>query len=286
MYVTAANRRVWQAHGFDADPWDRAVQFRRNIVDCQFASDSGFVAEYAFRIRAEDFQLLKSDGNLKVALEHPELYTIECNDLQLEFGTDPWLDETIRVATVSHAIKAGNNVIRMTASPFQPLMEIDRIYVLGQFAAVPGALGFEMIAPRAISPGDWTRLGLPMYNESVRYRYGIELANDAQQVRIKLPDWKGAVARAWLDDVAMPPIGFPPYESTLRHEVLAGSHTLEIEVTGTLKNLLGPHFCSLPLTGRWTTPAAWDEAPSHHARGDEYEILPYGLFADPIVEIC
>src|SRR5581483_6271566 len=36
LYVTHANRLCWQAHGFDRDIWDRAVQFRRNYFDFQF----------------------------------------------------------------------------------------------------------------------------------------------------------------------------------------------------------------------------------------------------------
>jgi hypothetical protein len=50
-----------------------------------------------------------------------------------------------------------------------------------------------------------------------------------------------------------------------------------IEVVGTPKNLLGPHFCASPLAGRWTGPGAWDNYPKSPAPGADYEILPYGL---------
>jgi hypothetical protein len=80
-----------------------------------------------------------------------------------------------------------------------------------------------------------------------------------------------------LDSHAVGHIAFPPYELHVDAPLDAGVHTVEFEVVGTLKNLLGPHFCRQPRRNRWNGPNAWQDPVAHPMDGKDYEILPYGL---------
>src|SRR5205823_5010070 len=104
----------------------------------------------------------------------------------------------------------------------------------------------------------------------------VELDHSAQCI-LETPQWAGAVIKVSIDGKKAGHIAFPPYQLYLREELSAGKHQLTIEVVGTPKNLLGPHFLDYPRRGRWTGPWAWDLCPEHPADGVAYEILPYGL---------
>lgn len=285
LYVTHANKLLWQQHGFDGDPWDRSVQFRRNTLEHKFEPDSGFLAIYRFEVQTDAIPSLQQGARL--AMENPHLVKVRFNGTELDFTTaERWLDETIRAVNVGHLLRAGENEVRVSTEPFHPLCEIDRIYLLGDFALQPAAQGFDVAPPKPISIGDWTKQGLVMYNGSVRYQTHFTLAAPASRLRLALQDWKGSVAIVFINGRRVGTIAWPPYECTADVDLRIGEHVIAVEVVGTLKNLLGPHFCKEPLPRRWTTPAAWDTAPTPQPPGHAYEILPYGLLKAPIIEVA
>ncbi|MGI8906158.1 MAG: glycosyl hydrolase [Candidatus Sumerlaeaceae bacterium] len=287
LYVTEANRRVWQAHGFDQDAWDRSVQFRRNIVDRAFAADSGFVISYrGFTIDPEAFAAIRQAGPIELALERPDLYTITVNGKTIDFTSSRrWLDETIRAADITSLIQPGVNVVTLLAQPFNILCEIDRVYILGNFSTVPAPVGFSITASQAVALGDWTKQGLVMFDQSVRYDFAVELPESTTRLKLRLPQWRGSVVTVSLNGDERGQIAYPPYELEIAGPHAAGQNEITVEVVGTPKNLLGPHFATTPPAGRWTGPNAWDNAPSTPPPGSEYEIFPYGLMQAPVIYV-
>jgi hypothetical protein len=59
-----------------------------------------------------------------------------------------------------------------------------------------------------------------------------------------------------------------------------GDNTVDIEVIGGRKNILGP--LHVPW-GQWTGPGQFD--PGHRAWTDEYLLNPHGLLQAPVVEV-
>lgn len=280
LYVTHANRRCWQAHGFDRDVWDGTIQFRRNYLDMRFGAETGFRAAYHFEVDPSAFEGLRRDGKLELALERPELYQVEVNGQRFAFeGARRWLDETIRATGIGQAIQPGWNSVTLTARPFNILCEIECLYLLGEFALQPASPGFRIGPPQPLTLGDWTRQGLAMYSGSVRYEAQIVLPQPVTGLALHTPQWAGSVINVRLDGRSVGPIAFPPYQLRVDAPVSAGAHTIELEVVGTLKNLLGPHFCRQPRRNRWNGPNAWQDPIAQPASGADYEILPYGLLA-------
>ncbi|HEX4086640.1 MAG TPA: hypothetical protein VHY22_17135, partial [Chthoniobacteraceae bacterium] len=270
LYVTRANRRCWQAHGFDRDVWDRAVQFRHNYVDFEFDPESGFTVDFHFESAIE-----RCDG-LLLAVEHPELYQVTMNGHAVSFEDGArWLDETIRTAGVGHLLRTGVNTVTLNASPFHILCEIDRIYLVGDFSLEPAAAGFRIVKRAPLKLGDWTRQGLIQYPGSVRYTARFTLDRAAASFAVEVPQWAGSVIEVEIDGSPAGSVAFPPYQLRAGRALSAGSHEISICVIGTPVNLFGPHFWKVM---EWPGPSAWDrDVPPQPAPGADYDIAPYGL---------
>jgi hypothetical protein len=118
-----------------------------------------------------------------------------------------------------------------------------------------------------------------MYSGSVHYEAQIVLPQPVTGLALHTPQWAGSVINVRLDGRSVGPIAFPPYQLRVDAPVSAGAHTIELEVVGTLKNLLGPRFCRQPRRNRWNGPNAWQDPIAQPASGADHEILPYGLLA-------
>lgn len=282
LYVTRANRLCWQAHGFDQDVWDRTVQFRRNYLEIPFDAESGFRVDYHFEVGAT--------MPLSLALEHPELYRVEVNARPVPFEAGRrWLDETIRAVGITEFLRPGRNTVSLIAERFHILCEIDRIYLLGDFALEPVDPGFRIVAPEPLKLGDWSRQGLAHYDGGVRYTARLMLEKPAQGILVETPRWAGSVIEVSLDGSPAGCIAFPPYRLRIERPLTLGIHELALEVVGTPRNLLGPHFCpprtvkvgEIDFNAEWTGPDAWEQYPSRPAAGVDYRLKPYGLLAAP-----
>jgi len=146
MHHWHANQRIVRAHGLDYPAWDSTVQFKRNYLDMKFPKDSGFQAQFRFEVE-------KLPRSLRIAVESPELYRIELNSRQLRFHgkSRSWLDPHIRACDVTAFVKTGHNTITLTAQPYHILMELEPVYLLGEFALSP-SLGDSQSPRRARLP--------------------------------------------------------------------------------------------------------------------------------------
>ncbi|MEG1012325.1 MAG: hypothetical protein RSE54_10700, partial [Ruthenibacterium sp.] len=65
--------------------------------------------------------------------------------------------------------------------------------------------------------------------------------------------------------------------------VKSGNNTILLELSCSLKNLLGPHHTAQPVRGSaW--PAAWRQAPVYgQPSAQNYDVLPYGVLQTPMV---
>jgi hypothetical protein len=85
---------------------------------------------------------------------------------------------------------------------------------------------------------------LPFYAAGVRYEKIFSLPvidSKKERLFLKLGDWQGAMAEAFVDGRSAGLIAFPPYELDLSGHLAAGEHRVSVVVYGTLKNTLGPH---------------------------------------------
>jgi hypothetical protein len=273
-----ANEKAWQAQGFPRDLWQWAIQYRRTYIDHPILPGSGFVATYHMAIAADGLEAAMA--SLELALERPWLYSVAVNGHVVPYADAPrWFDEDMRKASIGRWVQAGANTITLTASPFNMLCELAPIYVLGDFALTAGDVGFTLGAPRPLTLGDWTTQGAPFYPHGVRYRAHFTLERAAAGLRIELPPYAGSALGVRLDEQDAGWILWPPYRLDTTTRVTAGEHTLDVEVLGHLKNMMGPPF-NEGLPGPWS----WANCPPSPPPGSRYRFYPCGLDALPRVQ--
>lgn len=280
-HAAQANRQVWRAHGQEGDPWQWAIQYRTSILDLRFPEDSGATIEYAFSMdEACGPEVIDS---LAFAVERPDLYRIEVNGERVadKQRGERWWDESMGRFPIGNHVRSGENRVRLTIAPFDPLCEIQPAYLLGEFALKAAETGFRIVPPGTVGFGAWCDTGMPHYAWTVAYRTTLELAEATESLEVVLPEWKGSTIRVVLDGEAAGIIAYPPHELRIDRELAAGKHTLELLVRGNPRNMVGPYF----FADRHPIPYAWEGSPEDPPPGKDYIVHPCGLLAPPVVRV-
>ncbi|MFN8005954.1 MAG: glycosyl hydrolase [Terriglobia bacterium] len=273
-----ANWTLWQMHGFERPAWDNAVQFKTRIFDRNsFPEDSGFTAEFHFHI--DDASVLP---DLELALESPELFQISLNQTAVSFErSSPWLDPHLRSIPIEPIARVGENTLILTGKPFDVRMELENIYLRGNFKAIPASKGFRLASAVPTQFGSWARQGLPFFPGSVKYETELFVPSRQDGLRIELGKWEGSLAAISIDHQAPVLLGWPPYTTEI--PIASGKHTLEINIVSTPRNVFGPFHDPLKTRMRaWS--ASWANFPDHQPPGDQYDVIDYGLMAPPVIK--
>ncbi len=274
--VSTAQKAIFQHHGFLRNPWHRAIQYRRQIMDRNtFGEGSGFRAVFRFEVRG-------ALRNVRAAIEASALYRIRLNGKELPPETtpsdiDPWMPEI----PLGSELREGWNELEVEAAPFDVRMELDAVVLVGDFAVTPTAHGFALSPPSSLDYGSWESLGLPFYDRSICYHFPLpSLPGDCEAI------WFDMEAACSLAEILIDgkPVGqwglvngpvclaLPP----------SGASELTVRLVGSPHNLFGafhdPHpqrgICGNLLTGPQQGPVA----------GKFYRFEETGLLAPPTIQ--
>lgn len=267
----SANWKIWQMNGFERPAWDNAIQFKRRIVDLPpFPANSGFEATFHFTVASPE-----AIQGAHLALETPELYKITVNGHPMDFSrADRWVDPHLKRIPVESLLKVGENTVKLVGEPFHVLMELENIYILGNFTVRATERGFAMHPPSPLATGSWAKQGYPFYSGSMLYETRVDVPKRSRSLRVSFPAWQGSVAELLLDGKHVETLGWQPYVCEI--PAVPGAHTVALRVVATPRNLFGPfHNPTKPRMRSW--PAAWSEFPEHQPAGSQYDFVDYGL---------
>jgi len=280
LYFYEAQLRTFRAHGLDRNPWDSAVQFKTNILDRdRFPADSGFEASFHFDV-APGFAAMA----FAAVVERPHLFQVLINGR--ETPPDPgkwWLDKAFGVYT-RETWKVGRNTVTLKARPFTIHSELEPVYILGDFGLKQAKPGFLVVPPSGLKLGGWAGQGLPMYGQAVAYTKTLAVPAGGlktSQYAVELGRWLGAVAEVRVNGRTAGAIAFAPFRLDVTGLLAEGQdNEVEVRVTGTLKNTLGPFHNNPPLGRAW--PGAFQQGDKEYGRsaGSAYSVVDYGLFED------
>jgi hypothetical protein len=125
-------------------------------------------------------------------------------------------------------------------------------------------------------PG-WNRQGHPFYADRVSYRQTFKLDKPAGRYAVALPEWYGSVAEVKVNGKSAGYLVSAPWECDVTPLLKRGANDVEVIVTGTLKNTLGPHHGNPPLGTAW--PSMFRNGPENGPPpGERYSTVGYGLF--------
>ena len=255
LYFYQASQFAFQKNGMERNPWDSAVQFKDELIRRQFPADSGFKATYRFQIGQ------KVPAPLAIVIERPDLYTITCNGQPVRATPGAWwLDKAFGRIELAGAARVGVNEVTLSAMPFTIFHEVEPAYVLGDFTLGPSGNGFVILPDRPLQLGRWNEQGHPFYAAGVSYKQRFNLGDVPMgEFVVKLPDWRGSVAKVLVNGTVAGYIGHAPWQCNVTHEIWNGENTVEVVAVGTLKNTLGPHHGKPGLGAAW--PGSFQKGP-------------------------
>lgn len=274
FHVYRATDTLFKHYGFaNGNPWNTSVQFRnRTLTRDTFSAGTGFTVTYTFTL-SEGVDL----STLRAVVERPQLWQVYLNGKRLAPDKDEWwLDRSMRVFDIGKQVKYGENKLALVAPKMTVHSEIEPVYLTGNFALRSAAKGWTITRPVALKFGSWKEQGMPMYGHEVSYTKTINVsANGVYKVR--LGRWEGTVTSVYINGKRAGVVAYEPYELDISSFLKNGKNTVDVRVTGSLKNLLGPHH-GKPAPGL-VSPWLWRTASAYPA-GNEYDTYPYGLLED------
>jgi len=275
IYFFDAADKIFRHYGFDGNPWSEAVQFKTSLIDRNtFPEDSGFEATYHFTV---------GDGvdkkTFSVVAEHPELWQLSINGKMVKPDASKyWLDRKFGVYSIGENVVVGKNNIKLIASPMSVYAELEPVYLLGDFSLESQEKGWKLLPSKSLQLGSWKEQGLPFYSDQVSYSKKYSISSKDKRFVVKLPDWRGTVAEVMVNNKSAGVIAWPPYELDITDQVVKGENEISVVVSGSLKNLLGPHHIGVVRGAAW--PASFHSGSKNTPSGKSYDVINYGLFKE------
>lgn len=276
LHVGIASNKAFKHYGFDegmgGNPWNNRTQFRDKIVARDtFSTGTGYTAIYHFDIDKE-----VNTSTFKAVLEQPNLWTmVTVNGKELRPLKDQWwLDRSFGVFDISSQLKPGTNSIAVSISPMSIFAEIEPIYIVGDFNLASIEKGFKITKPKPLQKGTWNTQGLPMYGGGMKYCKQFDFKEEMAKVYVQLGKWNGTVAAVRVNGTHAGIIFTEPNNLNITSFIKKGENEVEVEIIGSLKNLLGPHHKN-PDPGL-VDPGKWYNI-HHRKAGSSYQTYGYGL---------
>jgi len=274
VYFYKANRFVFQQNGMKRNPWDSSVQFRDELIKMRFAPDSGFEAAYKFNIEKQ------LPDQLWIVIERSDLYDITCNGKTIAAGEGAWwLDKSFGRIDIAKFAQLGENTVKIKASPLTVFHELEPAYVLGEFKVNPTDAGFviEGELESRLKPGSWKDQGSWFYADGVSYMQTFDISQPVGSYVVELQEWYGSVVEIKVNGQSAGYVGYRPFHRDVTNLIRTGTNVVEVIVTGTLKNTLGPHHAGSTVGSAW--PGMFQKGPENGPpAGKRYHTLDYGLF--------
>ncbi|GAB3907006.1 glycosyl hydrolase [Mucilaginibacter boryungensis] len=278
LHVGMASNKVFKHYGFTdgvGNPWNNRTQFKNAIVKRDtFSKGTGYTATYHFTI--------KEGVNCKhfsAVIEQPHLWSnVKINGIVVKNVPGQWwLDRSFGVYKIGPYLKPGDNQIAVSISPMSIYAEIEPVYIRGDFNLIAADKGWVISPPVPIGLGSWAKQGLPLYGQSITYSKTFYIQSLSKQYTVQLGKWQGTVASVKVNQVFAGIITSEPNNLSITRLLKKGNNTVEVEVIGSLKNVLGP-FYNKPVPGL-VDPGKWYNIKSQPP-GNSYDLYNYGLMDD------
>jgi len=277
VYYFEAADKIFKHYGFEGNPWSSAVQYKTNIIDRNnFAGKPGFEVSYSFSVEKG-----LNTQSMQVVIERPDLWEVSINGKKvLRDPSNYWLDRKFGVYNIGDKVILGKNKIRLVAPEMTIYSEVEAVYLLGDFGLKSQKKGWKLIPPKSLELGSWKDQGYPFYSNNVSYtkNYNLKSKEENKRYIVKLFEWYGSVTEVIVNNKSAGIIAWSPNELDITDQIKEGDNEISVVISGTLKNLLGPHHIGAVHGTAW--PVSFASAKKNIPEGNDYDLIDYGLFQD------
>ena len=267
--------------------------------------------------------------------------SISLNGKELQFGDDWYVDRYFRTADVSSTLLEGRNQVLMSLDFRNPVpdsydalerygSEIETIFLCGDFA-VNGRLAavqptetwrnrlkilnpkpkpsrfehgsFCIESEKEVSSANLTLAGYPFYSGSFVCSSNFSLVElkEGRRYKIAFPHVEAITVGVKVNGKELRTVFCSPWEADVTDALHPGENSVELTLTGSLRNLMGPYHCvggefnvmgPATFSGRHSWPNLepgdndwYEKRKTGSARlwRDDYYCIPFGLMENPVL---
>ena len=218
-------------------------------------------------------------GEMYIIIEEPENFTVYINGKVIEKkDCGYYRDKSFRKLDISGKLEKGYNIITLecdfvqshkvyetleNCAKFESVknklyydMEIESVYLLGDFGVesessyIPAdndsytTEGKFVLTTRPVkvTDGDFTLQKFPFFCGKMTLSKTISLSKDEVENRcIEFAERNSTITKVTVNGNQLTPICWAPYTCDLSGMLTEGENTIDIEITGNFRNMLGPH---------------------------------------------
>ncbi len=215
------------------------------------AEGKRFTIRYRFHSKLKD----RRDKEIYLVLEEPNMYKIKVNGKEIRYiDSGWWVDISFKKIDIKGFLKYGENIIEISGifkNPIKPNTlifkkggtEIESCYIVGDFAVRHNnEAGYYLDEENLkVKTDDLINQGYPFFAGSVVLSQEIDIKKSERHVRLDLGNIEAVVAKVTINDKEAGMVFGRPYILDISEFVKEGKNRLEIELTNSNRNLLGPH---------------------------------------------
>lgn len=272
LQVWQAQKKIRERFGMRENHYNGQSQ-RYRWADVAHPHD-GIPVEWVFSFEVDEIP----NGDVWLALDGYQPLHIHLNGDLVEYRQDGWFIDRKWPRILLPRLKKGRNELSLLG-PYRNRDEMENVFVIGDFAV--NRYRRILHEPEQLSVGDWTLQGYLHYPGNMMYRYdfvnSVELIEQAKGCRVilELGNWEAVTVEVRINGRCA---GHIPWRSAdgidITEYLLPGMNEIEIELAGSLRNLLGP-FHQIGTHNPWVD---WTFFQREGSRDDPgYFVKPYGL---------
>jgi len=198
-----------------------------------------FSVQYEFESKKES----KEDRQIYLVLESPEKYAIKVNGQGVKYeDIGYWVDTTFKKISIGKLVKRGRNIIEITGkTDFET--EIESCYIVGDFGVENHEdKSFTLIEePHMLKSRNLVHQGYPFFAGTIFLTQEVEVPKQKGRAVLEIDGLNTVVATVLVNGKEAGHIFIRPHEIEITDFLKEGKNTIEIQLTNSLRNLLGPH---------------------------------------------
>ena len=222
-----------------------------------------------------EFSIKDIPTSLKLAVEHPELYTFTLNGTAFTPAPESyWIDPVLQTFELpASALRCGRNELILQTSYNEYHPGIESLFILGDFA-VDQHCNITGLPGRIVC-GDLGKQGFPFYADNFTYCKNITLGEVPDKpLFLQIDRWRGSLLGVSVNGSKELLLPCPPYTPEITPYLTAGENSIEITVYGHRRNAMGPFYLE-ETTPVWNGPLQFKTCQQPDKR-----LVPFGLLDD------